>query len=52
MLYSSFTGRSVELPLNSRAYERHLKRLIAGSRRKKPRIRAVTADLSDSWTSP
>ena len=29
MLYSSFTGKTIELPLDGRAYERHLKKLIA-----------------------
>jgi predicted dehydrogenase len=31
MLYSTFTGKTVELPLDGIAYERHLQALIAGS---------------------
>jgi predicted dehydrogenase len=49
MLYSSFTGKTVELPLDGRAYERHLKKLIAKSRYKKPEVQTVVADLSSSW---
>jgi predicted dehydrogenase len=32
MLYSTFTGKTVELPLDGRAYARHLKKLIAASK--------------------
>jgi len=32
MLYSTFTGKTVELPLDGAAYERHLQELIATSR--------------------
>jgi predicted dehydrogenase len=32
MLYSTFTGKTVELPLDGGAYERHLKELIATSK--------------------
>jgi predicted dehydrogenase len=35
MLYSSFTGKTVDMPLGAKAYEAHLKKLIAGSRFKK-----------------
>lgn len=35
MLYSSFTGKTVDLPLDPAAYERHLKKLIKGSTFKK-----------------
>jgi predicted dehydrogenase len=31
MLYSSFTGKTVDLPLDAAAYERHLKKLIKSS---------------------
>jgi len=31
MLYSSFTGKTVDLPLDAVAYERHLKKLIKSS---------------------
>jgi predicted dehydrogenase len=32
MLYSTFTGKTVELPLDGAAYERHLQQLIAASK--------------------
>ena len=35
MLYSSFTGKTVDLPLDPAAYERHLKKLIKNSTFKK-----------------
>lgn len=35
MLYSTFTGRTIELPLDASDYERHLTKLIAGSKLKK-----------------
>ena len=35
MLYSSFTGKTVSLPLDASAYERHLKKLIKNSTFKK-----------------
>lgn len=35
MLYSSFTGKTVDIPINSAAYERHLKKLIKTSTFKK-----------------
>jgi predicted dehydrogenase len=31
MLYSTFTGKTVELPLDGAAYERHLQELISRS---------------------
>lgn len=49
MLYSSFTGRTVELPLSSAAYERHLKKLIASSRYKPEPVKSVAVDLGGSW---
>ncbi len=42
MLYSSFTGKTVDLPLDPAAYERHLKKLIRNSTFKK----AVNHDTS------
>jgi len=49
MLYSAFTHKTVELPLNGAAYERHLKRLIAASRFKK-RVRGSSeSDISKSF---
>ncbi len=50
MLYSSFTNAPVALPLDARVYERHLKKLIAGSRRKVPARRAgAETDMSKSF---
>ena len=43
MLYSSFTGKTVDLPLDPAAYERHLKKLIKNSTFKKN----ATIDLAD-----
>ena len=53
ILLSAFTGKTVELPLNGRAYERHLKKLIAESkpRRKKKVKKSVATDMSKSFTS-
>jgi predicted dehydrogenase len=36
MLYSTFTGTTIELPLDGAAYERHLDGLIAASKKGKP----------------
>jgi len=45
MLYSSFENRSVEFPLNARAYERLLKKKIAGSTFvKRPAAGKISAD--------
>ena len=51
MLYSTFTGKTVEIPLDGRAYERHLKKLIASSKVKKktPAKRAAAADFAQSF---
>jgi predicted dehydrogenase len=38
MLYSTWTGRTVELPLDGRRYQRALQRKIAGSKFKKKRV--------------
>ena len=43
MLYSSFTGKTVDLPLDPAAYERHLKKLIRNSTFKKN----ANIDLAD-----
>ena len=43
MLYSSFTGKTVDLPLDPAAYERHLKKLIKNSTFKKN----ANIDLAD-----
>ncbi|TVR51248.1 MAG: gfo/Idh/MocA family oxidoreductase [Puniceicoccaceae bacterium] len=53
MLFSSFLGKTVELPLDAKAYERHLKKLIAGSRYqekvKKSAKAAPAEDFSKSF---
>ena len=53
MLYSAWTGKTVDLPLDGRAYERLLKRRIAESRsRKAPRkkvVRVENPDMSKSF---
>ncbi len=51
MLYSSFTGKTVELPLDGKAYERHLKRLVRSSTfvKKVDGSAGKDADLSASF---
>ena len=49
MLFSSFSGKIIDLPLNADAYERHLKKLIAGSKVKKENRAGIVADLSGSY---
>lgn len=50
MLFSSFSDKTVELPLNSAAYERFLKKRISGSTLKKTvRRKASKADFSKSF---
>jgi Predicted dehydrogenases and related proteins len=51
MLYSSFTDKTVKLPLNASAYEKHLKQLIAKSKPvKKPKVKnAAPIDMSASF---
>jgi predicted dehydrogenase len=49
MLYSSFTGQTVKLPLAAAAYERHLMKLVAKSRYKKPAPVGATTDVGASW---
>jgi predicted dehydrogenase len=51
IIYSSLLGRTVEMPLSSRAYEQQLRGLIASSkpRRKKAPRRAITKDFSKSF---
>lgn len=51
MLYSAFTGKTVEMPLDGKAYERHLKKLIAGSKAKKKGSRktAAAGDFAQSF---
>jgi len=51
MLYSTFTGKTVELPLDGKAYERRLKKLIAGSKAKTAAVsnRAADGDFAQSF---
>jgi predicted dehydrogenase len=51
MLYSSLTGKTVNLPLNSAAYERTLKGLIERSTFRKKTAKGVKADLSASFNT-
>lgn len=44
MLYSSFTGKTVELPLSGRAFERLLKQKIAASKHRKKVVKPVAGD--------
>ena len=49
MLMSSFTGKTVDIPLSSATYEKMLKKLIATSKFKKPEVKSAAADLSKSF---
>ena len=49
MLYSSMKGKTVEFPLDGKAYERMLKGLIKGSRRGKKEVKAAVGDFSASF---
>ncbi|OHE82935.1 MAG: oxidoreductase [Verrucomicrobia bacterium RIFCSPLOWO2_12_FULL_64_8] len=50
MLLSAWTGKTVELPLNGRLYERLLRKKITDSRFKKKKVRAgVAADFAKSF---
>ena len=49
ILYSSLTGRPVELPLDSAAYERKLQELIQGSTYVKQTTEQVAQDMSKSF---
>jgi len=51
MLYSTFTEKTVDIPLDGRAYERHLKKLIASSKvEKKASAKKATAeDFANSF---
>ena len=51
MLYSSLLGKTVELPMDSRAYEKKLKQLIAGSKLKKKVVKkGSTEDFAKSFS--
>ena len=51
MLFSSFKNTTVELPLNPKAYETHLKKLIASSKpvKKTKQPSKVAEDMSASF---
>lgn len=50
ILLSSLTGKTVDMPLNGRVFEKHLKALIAGSSKKKKVVRkSETGDFSKSF---
>lgn len=49
MMFSSFIGKAVKLPLNGGAYENTLKKLVAKSRLKKEPRKKVKSDLADSF---
>jgi predicted dehydrogenase len=49
MLYSSLLGQTVELPMDSAAYEKKLNQLIAGSKIKKKVVEVVNEDFTKSF---
>ena len=49
MLYSTFTGETVTMPLDGAAYERKLAELIAGSKKKTAVADGPAADFSQSF---
>ena len=49
ILESSLSGKTVEMPLNGAAYERRLKKLIAGSRPRKKVIPRKPSDFAKSF---
>ncbi len=49
MRYSSLIGKTVELPMDSKAYEKKLKQLIAGSTIKKKVVKVVGEDFTKSF---
>lgn len=49
MLYSSLIEESVELPMSGAAFEKKLKQLIAGSKRKKKVVECPTEDFVKSF---
>ena len=51
MLYSSFQGRTVDLPLDAAGYEQQLRALIAGSRFQKVTAADVSVDVRTSFGS-
>ncbi len=49
MLYSSLVGETVKLPMDSAAYERKLKQLIAGSKLEKKVVEVSNEDFTKSF---
>jgi len=49
MLFSSLTGKTVDLPLDGKAYEKMLKRLIRESKGSKKKSAGPAEDVSKSW---
>lgn len=49
MLYSSLIDKTVELPMNSAAFEKKLKQLISGSKAKKKVVEVSTEDFTRSF---
>ena len=49
ILYSSLIGRTVELPMDSAAYEKKLNQLIAGSKTEKKVVEVSNEDFSKSF---
>ncbi len=49
MMYSSFTGAPVNLPLDADAYEAKLKELVANSRFQKKEVRPAKVDMKASF---
>jgi predicted dehydrogenase len=49
MIYSSLIDKTVDLPLNGKAYERKLKQLIAKSTFRKKAVRQGVSDISKSF---
>ena len=49
MLYSSLTGRTIELPLDAKAYEEKLKELIASSTKVKAVVTTTAEDFTKSF---
>ena len=52
MLYSSLIGQPVDLPLDGAAYERELKKLIAGSTHAQKEVVASEVDIQSSFGRP
>jgi predicted dehydrogenase len=50
MLYSSLIGQTVELPMDSAAFEKKLQELIAGSKMVKKVVEVSTEDFTKSFT--